>query len=188
MANITVPCRPEFGLLPTVWKHIETPKYPMKTNQIAFWRVISVGVDDVKYAGEVALALGIVETTMNSRFVRAGLPSPSVLLARARLIRIGQLITTGGFSVSDASMITRWGSPQSLGRHIRAVRGITAREFAYQFEMQGEVASYLKQLVDPHIKTWRIFDPFPEPRPANPFDGATIRRSEHYHFNEPRTR
>ena len=63
-----------------------------------------------------------------SRFLRAALPSPKRYLAATRLLYAAALLEIPGFSVADAAYRLEYSSPQSFGRHVRAILGATASE------------------------------------------------------------
>ena len=68
-----------------------------------------------------------------SRFARAGLPSPKNYLAAIRLLHAAFLFETAGLSVADVAYRLEYSSPQSFGRHLRAMLGLTALEFRRRF-------------------------------------------------------
>ena len=59
-----------------------------------------------------------------SRFARAGLPSPKNYLAAIRLLHAAFLFETAGLSVADVAYRLEYSSPQSFGRHLRAMLGL----------------------------------------------------------------
>ena len=61
-----------------------------------------------------------------SRFTRAGLPSPKTYLAAVRLLYAAQYFESDGLSIADVAYRLECSSPQSFGRHLRSMLGITA--------------------------------------------------------------
>src|SRR5882724_1699642 len=98
-------------------------------------------------------------STLMSRFVRCGLPSPKNYLAAVRLLHAALLFETGGLSVADVAYRLDYSSPQSFGRHLRAMLGITASEFRSRFPFPSALASFVDRLVLPYLAIWRDFHP-----------------------------
>jgi len=98
-------------------------------------------------------------STLMSRFVRSGLPSPKNYLAAVRLLHAAILFETDGLSVSDVAYRLEYSSPQSFGRHLRAMLGITASEFRSRFPFPTALASFVDRLLGPYLVIWRGFHP-----------------------------
>ncbi len=98
-------------------------------------------------------------STLMSRFVRSGLPSPKNYLAAVRLLHAALLFETDGLSVSDVAYRLEYSSPQSFGRHLRAMLGITASEFRSRFPFPSALASFVDRLLGPYLAIWRDFHP-----------------------------
>ena len=71
----------------------------------------------------LAQQLSVRPSTLMSRFARAGLPSPKNYLAAIRLLHAAFLFETAGLSVADVAYRLEYTSPQSFGRHLRAMLG-----------------------------------------------------------------
>ena len=95
-----------------------------------------------------------------SRFFRAGLPAPKRFLAIARLVRAARLFENPGFSVANIANHLDYSSPQSFGRHLRAVLGVTAGEFRRRFPFEVALARYVDLLIIPYREALRAFHPF----------------------------
>ena len=108
----------------------------------------------------VAEELKVLPSTLMSRFYRAGLPAPKQYLAMIRLIRSAYLFENNGFSIANVADHLDYSSPQSFGRHVRSLMGITALEFRRQFDGAKMLSAFEKRLVVPYrqILTW--FRPF----------------------------
>lgn len=98
-------------------------------------------------------------STLMSRFVRSGLPSPKNYLAAVRLLHAALLFETSGLSVADVAYRLEYSSPQSFGRHLRAMLGITASEFRSRFPFPAALAGFVDRLVRPYLSIWRDFHP-----------------------------
>ncbi len=71
-------------------------------------------------------------STLMSRFDRAGVPSPKQYLALAKLVRAAYLGEAAGLSTKIISERLHASSPQSYGRTVRNLAGMTAGEFRRQ--------------------------------------------------------
>src|SRR5256885_7591940 len=78
-----------------------------------------------------------------SRFYRIGLPSPKTYLAGMRLLHAAYLFLNPGLSVSDVAYRLDYSSPQSFGRHLKAMLGVTAGEFRRRFPFDVSLARYV---------------------------------------------
>lgn len=98
-----------------------------------------------------AARLGLRATTLTSRFRRAGMPSPRVYLAYARLVRAARLLEAPGRSLSATALALDYSSPQSFGRHVRALLGLRALEFRRRFDGRAMLARMCEDLITPHL-------------------------------------
>jgi AraC-like DNA-binding protein len=94
-----------------------------------------------------------------SRFARAELPSPKNYLAAIRLLHASYLFETAGLSVADVSYRLEYSSPQSFGRHLRAMLGLTAMEFRRRFPFPVALARFIELMVEPYVTIWEAFHP-----------------------------
>jgi len=108
----------------------------------------------------LARHLRIRPSTLMSRFHRAGIPSPKTYLAGMRLLHAAFLFQNPGLSVSDVAYRMDYSSPQSFGRHLRAVLGVTAGEFRRRFPFDVALARYVDLLITPYREALRAFRPF----------------------------
>lgn len=107
----------------------------------------------------VAVRFEIKPSTLMSRFARAALPSPKTYLAAIRLLYASQYFEGGGRSIADVAYRLECSSPQSFGRTIRAMLGITPGEFRRRFPFPTALNRFLAQLVLPYAKVWGGFHP-----------------------------
>ncbi len=108
----------------------------------------------------LAVRLEIRPSTLMSRFFRAGLPSPKRYLARARIVHAAALFEIRGLSISDVAYRLEYSSPQSFGRHLRAVVGMTASEFRRRASFAAALDDFVGRLITPFRNTFRSFHPF----------------------------
>ena len=108
----------------------------------------------------LARHLRVRPSTLMSRFHRASLPSPKTYLAGMRLLHAAFLFQNPGLAVSDVAYRLDYSSPQSFGRHLRAVLGVTASEFRRRFPFDVALARYVDLLITPYREALRAFHPF----------------------------
>lgn len=114
---------------------------------------------------ELARALGILPSTLMSRFFRARLPAPKRFLAMARLVRAARLLENAGLSVANVANHLDYSSPQSFGRHVRTMLGMTAVEFRQRYDGEGMLRRFREDLVIPYTPVLRRFAPLSGPPP-----------------------
>ena len=107
----------------------------------------------------LANRLRVKPSTLMSRFARAGLPSPKNYLAAIRLLYAAQYFEGGGRSVADVAYRLDCSSPQSFGRSLRAMLGITPGEFRRRFPFAKALERFLAQFVAPYGGIWSGFRP-----------------------------
>ena len=98
-------------------------------------------------------------STLMSRFYRAGLPSPKSYLAGMRLIHAAYLLESPGLSVADVAHRLDYSSPQSFGRHLRALLGLSAGEYRSRFPFEVALSRYVDLLITPYREALRTFRP-----------------------------
>ena len=111
----------------------------------------------------LARELGVLPSTMMSRFHRAGAPAPKRYLAMARLVRAARLFENAGFSVANVANHLDYSSPQSFGRHVRTILQMTAGDFRHRFDGAGMFERFRAELVLPHISALRVLRPLTAP-------------------------
>ncbi len=114
-------------------------------------------------------------STMVSRFARAGLPSPKTYMAALRLVYAAQFFENEGLSITDVAYRLECSSPQSFGRHLRAMLGITPGEFRRRFTFDAAIARFVELLVDPYRLAWGEFHPMELGRPGRPAGSGSVR-------------
>jgi len=107
----------------------------------------------------LARHLKITPSTLMSRFYRAGMPSPKSYLAGARLLHAAYLFQNPGLSVADVAYRLDYSSPQSFGRHLRAMLGVTAGEFRRRFPFDVALTRFIDLLITPYREALRAFHP-----------------------------
>ena len=113
----------------------------------------------VSSAKQVAASLGVCCSTLTSRFYRAGLPSPKRSIAGARLVWTARLAETPGLPLRAIAHRLDASSPQSFGRTVRTMIGVSAGTFRRQFTGESMLARYATDLIEPYRDVLRTFDP-----------------------------
>jgi AraC-like DNA-binding protein len=111
-----------------------------------------------------------------SRFARAGLPSPKSYLAAMRLLHAAQMLEDGGLSIADVAHRLDYSSPQSFGRHVRSLLGITSSEFRKRFPFPVALRRFIDLMIRPYAAVWAGFHPMERSGQPTTAPGATERR------------
>ena len=119
----------------------------------------------------LAADLGVCCSTLTCRFFRAGLPSPRRYITTARLAWAAHLAESPALSVAAIALRLDASSPQSFGRTVRTMTGMTAVQFRNAYTGAAMLDRFRATLVTPYRDTLRTFDPLSD-RPAAP-----VRRS-----------
>ena len=114
---------------------------------------------DTPTVRRLAASLHVRPSTLMSRFARAGLPSPKTYLASVRLLHAAHLFESGGLSVADVAYRLDYSSPQSFGRHLRTMLGITSCEFRNRFPFPLAVDRFIELMITPYGRIWPTFHP-----------------------------
>lgn len=113
-------------------------------------------------------SLGISSGTLLTRFARAGLPSPKNYLAGLRLLYAAELLEAPGRSVAEMTIRLDYSSPQSFGRHLRTLLGITPSEFRRRLPFPQALERFVQQMIVPYRAQWKTFHPLhPHARPLS---------------------
>lgn len=114
----------------------------------------------IRTVSALADCIGIVPSTLMSRFYRARLPTPKTLLSTTRLMLAKALLEESQVSVSAVANGLRYSSPQAFGRHVWRMLRMSAGEFRRRVTFAQIEELYVEQLIDRHRATYRTFDPF----------------------------
>jgi AraC-like DNA-binding protein len=124
-----------------------------------FFEVLIRIAPDINTARQLAGQLSIRSTTLVSRFNRAGLPSPKSYLAAMRLVHAALFFERPGYTLADVAYRLDYSSPQSFGRHVRALLGITSSELRRRFPFPTALERFIDLMVLPYRETWATFQP-----------------------------
>jgi AraC-like DNA-binding protein len=132
---------------------------PMAAGNRRFWEELVRTAPETTTVRRLARALSITPSTFVSRFVRAGLPSPKDHLVAVRLCYAARLFDEGDLTIGDVAYRMDYASPQSFGRHLRIVLGITPSEFRSRFPFCAVLNRFMEHFVTPYKSTWKSFRP-----------------------------
>lgn len=142
---------------------ILTPIYsalgPVPPASRRFWDDLVRGAPATTTVRQLALRQGVAPSTLVSRFGRSGLPSPKDYLVAVRLCHAAKLFDESELTITEVAYRLNFASPQSFGRHLRAVMGITPSEFRTRFPFVMVMERFLDTMVRPHVAVWRTFRP-----------------------------
>ena len=124
-----------------------------------FFEALFLSPTDVCTVRKLGRRLGILPSTVMSRFLRSGLPAPKRYLAMARLVRAAQLFENRGFSVANVANHLEYSSPQSFGRHVRSMLEMTALDFRDRFNGASMFERFRQDLILPHVEPLRRLSP-----------------------------
>jgi AraC-like DNA-binding protein len=99
---------------------------------------------------ELSRRLGVVPSTLMSRFFRIGVPAPKRYLAYVRLIRAARLFENPGLSIAAVANYLEYSSPQSFGRHMRLVLQTSASDFRRRYDGEGMFERFRTELITPY--------------------------------------
>lgn len=140
-----------------------------------FFQTLFLCHSSVSSVRKLSALLDVLPSTLMSRFFRAQLPAPKRYLAMARLVRAAHLFENHGFSVANVANHLEYSSPQSFGRHVRALLGVTAQEFRERYDGEGMFERFRQELILPHRDRLRTLAPLRHAVASVPRrDGATL--------------
>ncbi len=124
-----------------------------------FFEALFLTSERIGTVRELARRMGVLPSTLMSRFFRAKLPAPKRYLAYARLLRAARLFEDPGHSIADVANALDYSSPQSFSRHIRTLLRVTAGEFRRTFTGETMLRRFMDELVCPHREALRQLRP-----------------------------
>jgi len=125
-----------------------------------FFEVVARRAADNPTVGALCEGLRMVPSSLVSRFFRAGLPSPRIYLAHARLLHVAWLFRAEGLTINDVAARLDYSSSQSLGRHLKTLLGMTAGEFRRRYPFPVALRRFRERLVAPYRDRLLTFHPF----------------------------
>jgi AraC-like DNA-binding protein len=111
----------------------------------------------------LARHLGVVPSTLMSRFYRARLASPRTYLAMARLVRAAELFENSGLSIANVADHLEFSSAQSFGRHVRSTVKLSAADFRARYDGEGMLQRFREEMVLGPLPVLKTFQPLASP-------------------------
>ena len=124
-----------------------------------FFEVVVRRAPELRTVKRLSRTLRVVPSSLMSRFYRENLPSPKTYLAHARLLHAAYLFRNEGLSIADIANRLDYSSPQSFGRHLRALLGFTAGEFRRRLPFEAALGRFRSRLVTPYRDRLLAFHP-----------------------------
>jgi AraC-like DNA-binding protein len=124
-----------------------------------FFEVLVRRAPELRTVTTLSAALDVVPSSLMSRFYRAELPSPKIYLAHARLLHAAHLFRSDGLSIADVAHRLEYSSPQSFGRHLRTLLGVTAGEFRRRLPFDEALDRFRASFVTPYRDRLLAFHP-----------------------------
>jgi AraC-type DNA-binding domain-containing proteins len=138
-----------------------------------FFELLFSHTPQVHTIRQLSRQMNILPSTLMSRFFRAKLPPPKRYLSLARLIRAAKLFENPGLSVASVANYLDYSSPQSFGRHVRTIMGVSPVVFRQNYDGAGMLQYFRAELVIPYAGILRNF------RPAATTPGWITREHNH---------
>lgn len=129
------------------------------SDMVRFAEALFDGYSGARTVRELAQTLGVLPSTLVSRFFRARLPAPKRYLVFAGLVRAARLFENPGFSVADVANHLDHSSPQSFGRHVRTYLGVSASEFRRMYDGVSMMRRFRDELIRPYHSRLRRLSP-----------------------------
>jgi AraC-like DNA-binding protein len=115
-----------------------------------FFETILRDARAVSTVRQLSERLGIVPSTLVSRFFRLGVPTPKRYLAYVRLMRAAKLCENPGLSIANVANHLEYSSPQTFGRHVRTVLALSTTEFRRRYDGEGMLERFRAELIVPY--------------------------------------
>src|SRR5256884_2118809 len=125
----------------------------------AFFEAIARLAPVLATVRRLARHLRICPSTLMSRFYRESLPSPKTYLAGMRLVHPAYLFGNSRVSGSGVAYRLDYSSPQSPGRHLKAMLRVTAGEVRRRLPFEVALERYIDPPITPYPDTPRAFCP-----------------------------
>ncbi|MGH7591435.1 MAG: helix-turn-helix transcriptional regulator [Gemmatimonadales bacterium] len=151
------------GPVPVAGARIQAPILELLTDAPPdarlFFEVLIRIAPTITTVRKLCTALQVRPSTLMSRFGRAGLPSPKSYLAAMRLLHASLMLEESGLSVADVAYRLDYSSPQSFGRHLRALMGVSGTEFRRRFPFPVALRRYVNLMILPYRTVLCAFHP-----------------------------
>ncbi len=117
---------------------------------LVFAEALFDGYAGARTVQALARTLGVLPSTLVSRFFRARVPAPKQFIVFAGLVRAARLFENPGLTIADVATHLGHSSPQSFGRHIQTYMHMTAGEFRRRYDGVTMMQYFRAMLITPH--------------------------------------
>jgi AraC-like DNA-binding protein len=124
-----------------------------------FFELLFSHTPQIHTVRQLSRQMHVLPSTLMSRFFRAHLPPPKKYLSLARLIRAAKLFENPGLSVASVANHLDYSSPQSFGRHVRAIMRMSPVDFRERFDGNGMFQHFRTEMIIPYLGILRGFHP-----------------------------
>lgn len=107
----------------------------------------------------LAARLGVSHSSLNSRFLRAGLPSPRKYLVYIRLLFATALLEQPRVTAAHVAHRLNYSSPQSFMRHVRAQLGVSVRDLRQRHSFDALAQRVVFHTLSQNAATLKWFRP-----------------------------
>ncbi len=119
---------------------------------LVFAEALFDGYAGARTVQALARTLGVLPSTLVSRFFRARVPAPKQFIVFAGLVRAARLFENSGLTIADVATHLGHSSPQSFGRHIQTYMRMPAGEFRRRYDGVGMMRRFRQLLINPYRK------------------------------------
>jgi AraC-like DNA-binding protein len=124
-----------------------------------FFELLFSHTPQIHTVRQLSRQMNILPSSLMSRFFRAHLPPPKKYLSLARLIRAAKLFENPGLSVASVANYLDYSSPQSFGRHVRTMMGMSPVVFRETYDGTGMLQHFRAEMILPYVEILRSFHP-----------------------------
>lgn len=117
---------------------------------LVFAEALFDGYAGARTVQALARTLGVLPSTLVSRFFRARVPAPKQFIVFAGLVRAARLFENPGLTIADVATHLGHSSPQSFGRHIQTYMHMSAGEFRRRYDGVTMMQYFRAMLITPH--------------------------------------
>ncbi|MDQ8164311.1 MAG: helix-turn-helix domain-containing protein [Gemmatimonadota bacterium] len=126
---------------------------------LAFAEALFDGYTGARTVQALARTLGVLPSTLVSRFFRARVPAPKQFIVFAGLVRAARLFENPGLTIADVATHLGHSSPQSFGRHIQTYMHMSAGEFRRQYNGVTMMRYFRVLLITPYRERLIMMSP-----------------------------
>lgn len=124
-----------------------------------FFRAVWAPMPGYATVRRLAADCAVSASSLNSRFLRAGLPSPKRYVLASQLTRAAWLFENRHITTVQVAEALGASSAQAFGRTVRMATGLTPRAFRQRYDGAGMLAQFRRELVTPYRDALRTMAP-----------------------------